>query len=662
MIMDDGPLNPENWPIIGGGRPHQEYLNQYREEHPLPEDGGDNVTFQTAPGERHQQNYMSLFDSLGGVDESYENGAGYLTRALASLSKPELESYGVDVSSLDDWNPELIGTGLDLLANEAVDDGTLHWENLTSKYMTGSQYKLYQQAGMGGRPTDEIDDNAVYNKIEEWQDYNFIPYIKDDNQFEFWKLTQIPDTTSKLFNIFSNIREDNTDAKINYNGEKLSRDEFLDNVDGYFSSVNDSIQSGSVAILSPTDPNADPETMVPVTVIWTIPGMDIEIPSNEQPISIRNSDGSITVYWPGYENLAVDYENDEDLQQNLPTWNTYRSDEGEPVHYYMDVPVLSYVDSTSGKEVRMTYDEAERLTSSLANGTADMDWGFLNIAKDANNRKDFTHMLTSMDFSDIVPNMVDLLLGSAPLFNPYTGWTMGLSNAVGAAQGLDPRLWDQKTNSYRALSEDMTGDKYASNIALNALLPLTERLAGNLGGKSTKLYELLQNWLGKIGAPKMVRYGTDWAAEGVEEDIGAFWEDLQVNGLTDLFCDPIYKTDENGNTLMEFNPRTMSMEPVIDYDETGHEKRDPNTPMWKRFQNYQDQMLENFLAGSALGGAMGIGPAIADSQKYGSGSQESRALRILENAAGVPHYREAKNENHSVHIGPESIGTYGEKR
>lgn len=613
-----------------------------------------------------KQRYRDFFESKGGLEEGYRTGARDIVDSIGSLL---LSNSEYDSRLLPDPNIAALDTlagGLDKIANENYDDGTMRLDSVKSKYMKGSEYKEYVEAGFGGRPIEKIDDDATYNKLDEMRDYGFQPYIEDMQQLAAWEATQAGDDISKAYSMFGKARELVTDAKINYNGEQISREDLHENVEDYFNMINSLFENDDVEVLQADDPNVDPESDMPATIWWSFPGTDISIPSNQDLNYQWSEDGSKLIVWlPGFEDQAVEYDGLEDYENNLPVWGVYRSNEGDPVHQYFKLPRLEYTQS-DGKAVSLSYSDTENIMQSLADGTADMDWGFGNIAKDANDRKGFGQMVMEGDYSDILPNMVDLGLGSMPLFTGPTAWPMAVSNAITATHGLDPRLYDYKTNTRYRLSDDMTGEKYLSNVALSGLVPATERFAGIIGGSGGMIGKPLQDLLRRVGAPAGVRYGLDVAGEGVEENVASAWEDYQTNGLSNWFANPVYETDpETGETIMEYNPVTNELEPKIKYDSTYHEVRDPNTPLSDRVSNWWDQQLDNFLAGTALGGVFGA-PRIASEALSGSGyfgeSSERKALRNLEKLHNVPKYREAKRGNQTVVIGPDDIGTYGEKR
>ena len=611
--------------------------------------------------------YNKFFDERGGLQDDYVTADKDILDSLLELSLLNNSVYDRgEMSGIDAYGD--LTSGLDKFANENFDDGSMRKDAVKAKYMSLPVYKEYVKAGFGGRPLEELeqmDEGTVFNKLDEARDYGFRPYIEDVGQFASWMATQGADDITKAYNVIGNARDLVTDAKINYGDKQYSREDFYNNVGSYFENVNKLIDDGKVEMVDADDPSVDPESDMPMTVWWSFPGTDIEVASDDELRYQWSEDGSKLYCWlPGHEDQAVEYYGIEDYDANKPEWKMYRSEGDDPVHKYWKMPKLEYTQG-DGTKVSLPYSSAEEIAQSMANGSADVDWGMFNIAKDNNDRKGFGDMITSGDFSDIVPNMVDLATGSAPLFTSPTAWPMAISNAATSTQGLDPRLWNNKNNTYYRLSDDMTGEKYLSNIALSGTVPATERIAGVIGGSGGLVGKPIQAGLKKIGAPAAARSAVDVLGEGAEESVASMWEDYQVNGLKNWFANPVYETDEFGNVVTEFNPATGKEEPKKKYDSSKHEVRDPNTSFGDRFSNWLDQQLDNVGAGAALGLAIG-GPGIVRDAATGSGyygeSRERKLMRDFEKMHNLPRFREAKRENNYVRITPDDIGTYGKER
>ena len=657
LFTGTGPLNPNNWPIVGQSQSERARSIEnasYRTANPMKENALVYNGSTVLSSDDTRKVYEDYFDSQGGLEQSYETGGSMINRALSSASPEMLQDpQFAEYASYLNVEPDrlgLIGQGLDKMSRENFDDGTMRADSVKGKYMLGSVYKQYVALGMGGRPIDEIEDNAVYNKLDEMRDYNFVPYITDENQFRSWTASQMFDDISTAYNAFSQARDRFTDANYNYNGQRISRQDLYDHVGDYYKDLNEYFENAELinsSIVPPDDPSVD-DSYVPIKKVWQVPlddGSVESIESDYDPICTYDSNNNIIAYWPDVDRV-ITYNDEADFEENFPRYiYMFSSDEGH-ISGYLPLPVLEY-EQSDGTSVRLPFLDVENLIEQISDGSASVDYGWGNIAKDAADRKGWEEMVTSFDFSDILPNMIDLSAGSAPLFLPYTAWPMALANAGSATQGLDARSHNFNNNTYSRLAEDMNGEKYVANTVLSGLVPMTERFAGIIGGSGGFIGKPIQNLLKKVGAPTAARYGVDVLGEGMEENVASAWEDYQVNGLANWFADPI--VDENGEVL---------------YDSTGHELRNPETPITARIGNYIRQLPENFLAGTALGGAFGAPRILSDAASnsgYFTESMEDKILREIEEQYNLPHFKEARRGNNLIRITPEDF-TLREKR
>ena len=645
-------LNPDNWPIIGSTpfeKVQRQKQREHREQNPIPE----NAFINGVLSDDYKKKYQDIFNGMGYIDKDYSVGSNDVGTALAAMYAPEYREKLMQ----DGETPISVFTrGLDKIANENFDEGpdeqtgTLTMDDLKGKYMLGSQYIKYRDAGFGGR--DYIDPNKVYNKLDEMRDFNFIPYIEDKDQLQNWRGTQIFDDVTKLYNQFSNLRDRSFDATIKYGDSELSRRDYENEMIPYLNDVYKRLEAMEESdILLPGDPRVN-DACISLEKIWSIPLDDGEvftISSASEPEVMENLDGTIDVWWPGTDTdgSPIRYYGWDDYDKNIPTY-TWATTTPDRAQGFFPVPTLDYV-QTDGNNVSLTYNQIRDITEG---NNVSTDYGFLNMAKrSSDDRKGLVDMFGSIPsegfgaFSDFAPYMSDLLLGSAPYFSPYTAWPMSISNGVSSAQGLDARVYNSDDNTYTRLSDDMTGEKYLLNTMLSTASPLMERIAGNLGGSRSLLGSPIHRVLKQKGAPAIARRAWDTGGEGIEEIIANTWEDLQGYGTSMWFADPVL--DENGDPM---------------YDDSGHIIRDPNTPAEKRIANAISAMPENFAAGTALGIPF---TALRAAQGDGYNNSESiarRELRRFEKEYGIPHYRDPKIGNEEVVITPNDIGTYGTRR
>ena len=135
------------------------------------------------------------------------------------------------------------------------------------------------------------------------------------------------------------------------------------------------------------------------------------------------------------------YENDEDYEQNKPTYAYYPigskdliTDDPDRIDGYIPTENMTYTQA-DGQQVSIPYYDVIDLIYGVEDKSVPVDYGIGNIAKDPYERKGWTDMLATGDFSDFLPNFVDLATGSAPLFFKQTAWPMAIGNAVTASQG-----------------------------------------------------------------------------------------------------------------------------------------------------------------------------------------------------------------------------------
>ena len=652
LIGEGGFFDPDLIPVFGSTereRNQRKEREQYKEQQlQNPRPSADEMT----------SRYNDYFASQGGLDDSYVSSWDDFRNALTTPNPNANPLIGA-------VNLPLLRSGVNKLANETIDNGTLTKQNVTALNMTGEQYKRYQDMGAGGRPYDEIDDNAVYSKLDEERDYGFMPYYEDGTVPNRWYPAQIGNDVTKMFNMFSNARSRKWRPKVNYSDTQLDREDLFSAANDYYDDVSELwgdgeptyddygnlTMIGDLSVVPAGDHTVTPDD-VPLTHFWGV-GSQVFTGSEEPPIVwYEGDDGS--VQFIDIEDI-VDWDRD---YYRLHDYGFAQAEPGEPVDYYAKIPLMEFQD-VDGSPLNMGYNEVNNLLSSIANGTADMDWGPANLAKGSGDRKGFTQMLTSFDARDLAPNMVDLALGSAPLFFKQTAWPMAAGNAITATQGLDPHLYDIDNNTMARVADDdsMGADRYLSNIVLSGTVPATERLAGGIGGTESVAWKALQNYLGRKGAPGTLRYLLDALGEGVEEDIASLWEDAQTYGIRGLYADPVY------SLIPEYNPVTGEYEQVPLKDKSGHEIRNLETPFRNRVKNWAEGVPENFLAGLALGSTLGAPAALTDASGYRAQSQEQRAQNLLADEAGVPRFRDDYERGTDfVRITPEDLGGYNVRR
>lgn len=129
-------------------------------------------------------------------DEAYAFTHRTSTGALSDISK-DMEMLGK------------MGLPKDLFENRtpAIDDGTSYdYAHMTSEWMTGPQYKRYVEMGMGGRPVDDIDPTQVYSKMDEANEYGFIPFVPDQTTYNSMYIGDVARIPGELGSMVANAR------------------------------------------------------------------------------------------------------------------------------------------------------------------------------------------------------------------------------------------------------------------------------------------------------------------------------------------------------------------------------------------------------------------------------------------------------------------------
>ena len=655
-------------------------------------------TFQNM-SDSDRSTYRAYFDSKGGLKEREADAITDIGRSLAQMSgynysapepKEAEKAAGLFVDSMNRMPKDVF----DESAYE--ENGITHGE-ATSKYMDGKTYKELAALGLGGRDLETIDETKAYNKLEEARDYGFRPYIEDGAQYASWIATQAADDNTKAMNMFRNIRNNMADAKVSVGDQSdLSRKDLMDNYGGYLDSSFDSLGSifdearvpGGYIDLLPAD-QADPDNSIAVANEARFPGKG---PNGEElviylPEQINSANDLLDRYGysdetgyniviPGHDPIIYDPSIEEDV--SLFGGDGTEENPGirvgaVPVPYAADPEsaasmVLGYIPmepmryrQSDGRDVELSFKDA----MDIRNGDFGIDYGPGNIAKNADERKGWTEMAASLDFSDILPNIVDLATGSAPLFIPQTAWTQAASGAIGAAQGLDSQSYDPSDNTYRKLSENITPDEYLLNIGLTGLMPVTERLAGGIGGAGGVVGRPLKEVLKRHGAPAGAFYARDLLGEFADEVVASAWEALMGNGFGDWYANPALDydrplLDQYGRPVYDENGEMQYRKLT---DRTGHEVR-TDTAALDRVMNLLSQAPENLIAGSALGGLM-IAPGAIKDKATGSGmyADPDLAQRRWDIAHGLKPFRRASRYTDiDPNITEADIGSYGESR
>lgn len=545
------------------------------------------------------QVYENYFSTLSMEDDAKKpEGKDYF-----SSSPDDALVYNLDgsVSVRDDFNSDFNDAMATYYKQTGVDDGRTT-DGRTSNYMTGAQYKTYANLGLGGRPIDEIDDNTVYSKSDEFENYGFQPYIPDREAALKMSREDVAAGPTKIVNELANVREDMTDYTI----DGISGKAFDKAARKYFDQSTQQIQDQNRWIYNGSpefdqiDPN-DPNVLSIVNDEWEISfddGTSRKIRGDYEPYG--QEDGSILVQFT--DGSEILFEDENDYRTNMRPLEGRPSEEGEEPSLYIPIDPMVINDQEIPYSKAIEY----------VNGGGERDYGDFGLGKPRAQLQEEGGLL---NFSNIAPNFIDLVAGSAPLFAWATSIPTGLSTGEVATHGID-------TNTMRAdgsstlLAEDLDNDQYLSNIGASLFMPVTEHFAGNIGGGNI-LRALPKKFDGKVYQP-LAEFLTGVGGEALEEvGPGNITEAIQRQGIKNMFADEL--TDEEGNVIR---------------DATGHPLY-ADTDFFGRVGNFGEAAPEAAVGGALLGGAFDV-PRLP--------GYISRANQIRkDNKNGIPARRELKN-------------------
>ncbi len=470
------------------------------------------------------------------------------------------------------------------------DNGMYNKENYTSNTMTGDQYLRYREAGIPGRPIDEIDPDLTYSKLDERENFGFIPYMPDEGSKLKLLREDIETGPTRIMNALANARTNNTDYTIEYNGKKIeSGRDFDKKIADYINKQINPLFRNEINIKDSRE-EAGPNAVGLKNIGYRITmqdGTSKEIRSRSmqilsQPEYIDDPDQTITVVFPDTGDV-VEFEDEEDYLTNLSSLGVEPTENDSEAIAWINLPDLELEDGT-----RIPYNDAVN----ILNGAGDRDYGWMNINKPADKLDDFWRdgsINTNFNFEDLVPKMVDIAAGSAPYWISKIAWPAAISNALASSHGIDSSTLESDGTA-RRLKDDIDDDSYTASIIGSTIMPLTEYGLGRIGGGGTKwLMDKLMKWKGNRAGYPLLGHTLGTLGEGFEEVPANLVEDYRLNGFDQLYANPLL--DEDGNEIV---------------DDSGHVLRDEDTPFLDRWNNYWGDALEAFTGGALLGGAFGL--------------------------------------------------------
>lgn len=295
----------------------------------------------------------------------------------------------------------------------------------------------------------------------------------------------------------------------------------------------------------------------------------------------------------------------------------------------------------------------------------------------------------SLNWGDLLPGAIDMTLGSLPISVDKFAWPLSVTQALSKSMsGLEANGYDPLTDSDMYISGQIDKDtgeftptaNDVSRIAAmtgNALIPLTENIAGNVSGRSfipalsgdipmnSTLRQLGKAWfLGNLG-------------EGIEEIPGNVFDEatMYADRAYGMPIDPETGEPlmERGDPLLGFLPGPLvpvtdengdykfvdeyTGEPITEMrDSMNHVYKDPNTSALDRFANFYTNYadLANALSGGfSVGGVMSLPNVLAVPQAI----RNSNYRR----ATGLPQYIEPEEIDRKT-ISLDEVNKYLESR
>lgn len=568
------------------------------------------------------EGYYQDYDASQRLEEMGGNAFDWLRATLGTsqaigdmgsdLSREEREEMEQlrDENQKNAWESQISG---------AIDNGTDADVNRGSNWISKEQLLKDYQHGAYSNSDQSVVDNRI-KEIEAMPEGTILSKTKEQNEFGYVPngdfagdmmraAEELAMSGATLNQDVTDARDNNANYGINIDGIRTTRDDFFNDgaADKY---LNENIEKSSQG------------------ATYTVKGSNLVYDPSSNPLvsADEQADGSVIAtftfgnQWEFdsvdefYDYFGQDNKGDEVWDTNLP-----------------DVP--RYIDR-AGNE--FTYDQALRLwndqiadpenTGKGGNFEGDegitYDWGFLNWNKPRSltNESDWLS-------DDFFAKLGDTTLSSAAYFDPRIAVPVALSNTYATSLGLDPTGYDTQektfTNSLAPLSEEtkvamreqgIDPEEYEAfrrngqlqeKVTAQAMMPLTERFLGNVGGGG---------WFGKAvnkGIDKLI--GTKpvapileqiagIAGEGLEEIPSNIIEEAAMNGFSKgWFSD--YLRGENGDILRSSAGDALKGQAV--YDDDGNKLEGWDATM-KRGEGFWGDAPDSFAAGAALGGAFSL--------------------------------------------------------
>lgn len=492
--------------------------------------------------------------------------------------------------------------------NDAIDDG-VHPEARESIYMTGQRYLDYvNDYGIPGRPAEEIDPKAIYNKQDEMDKYGFVPYLVSDEGMSRFHDNASMNAVNNVFNNFADLRKNNTTYSFNYDGNTYDGKDFVSKYPAWLKRIIDSKEKVF------TDPSMVVEDSIPMT--WAmkddVTGEIVYAPSpNGTPTTDPETGQPMIDFHTGNPDDNWYFNDYDDMNQSIG----YEIAGNNPVYGWRNLEPLVLDD---GRKIR-----ADKAMDLYDNQDQYADYGLFDWGKPVVNNP--------IEEGGWAPWIVDMALGSAPLFYGPTASAQALGNAYNNFQGFKPGS-QNSNNEYQLLSEDPTRLQQLIASTGSAALPATERLWGigrNMTRSAMPFLDAIAKRYPNIAEHPLAVLVENALGEGLEEIPGNLVEEMQGTGSLiagDYFANPLYYyLDDDGNmvyTTLESSPNNPEEKYRPVFDAAGKRLRDKNTSFIDRWNNFWEEAPLSMLGGAILGGVLGSGEALGAIDPYNERREE----------------------------------------
>lgn len=563
------------------------------------------------------------------------------------MNDPEREEYISAYKELFKNEPQYDRGSKDpweILRDDRFDNGSGNTESHVTNVMSGEQYIKYRQAGIPGRPIEEINPDGTYSKIDEYHNHGFIPYVPDKEAFNNMMLQQVEAGPTKVFNEMRDVREEMFPYEATINGKTINSSNYdPQKANVYLRKAQDELNAEDPES-SWFDPEANHEGMTAYTpssyAVKFPDGSTEEFPGGGYSIIKRptynfDENGNKYIVDPSVvvefrDGSAIQFDDEDDYHASLSVTGHRPAEENEETVYW--VPDFVTDDGTRLNYSEMlslaTDDDPEDTSDGI---TYDMNLGGLGTPR--NMLKGIT------EGGNLGANFWDIAASSAPYFFGPTAWSSAGSNASIALSGNAPMETDEYGVGSQ-VAENIRPDQYLSNIGFNFAMPATERLAGNIVGKNPliKVEPFIRRKFGGTAAEPLALSAANVLGEGAEEIVGNAFEDAANNGLLGWYANDA--VDENGNPL---------------YDRTGHVVKDLSTSLPNRVSNYADDAPEAFVGGALLGGAFRAPQIVrSDIPETLRRMNYNRNLRKI----GLKPFKQSANENAEFVLPDDLVARY----